>query len=492
MSNGTASTRVVWRPQPRQLAFMQRPEDEVLYGGAAGGGKSEALVIEALRQVHIPHYRGIILRRTVPDLKELLDKSHKYYRAAYPGARCNATTHTWIFPSGAKIYFGSMQREADREDYRGLAFDFIGFDELTLFTQPMYDFMVSRNRASGPGTRCYMRATTNPGGVGHGWVKERFITAAPPMTTIETPTYIDFPDGHRERRVRTRIFVPARIFDNQKLLDNDPDYLTNLASMPDAERKAFLYGDWDSFSGQVFTEWRNDPTHYEDRLRTHVISPFAVPRDWSVWRGMDWGMSRPFAVQWYAVEPGTERLYMIRELYGCQGDSAGRAIPNRGVGWEPEQLAAKIAEIERMDPQLRGRRIHGVADPAITQRQTGESVAAMMERQGVYWDKADNTRIAGKMQLHNRLAFRADGRPMLQVFTTCRHFIRTLPDLVYSQTDVEDVDTDCEDHAYDACRYVLMEHPCPAPVAETTINDLYGEDPLNLRPYNHRAKYREY
>ena len=155
---------IVWKPQPRQLEFMRRPEPEALYGGAAGGGKSDALVIEALRQVHIPHYRALILRKTYPQLSDLVDKSQRYYLRAFPEAQYNATSHVWVFPSGAKIYFGSMQHTKDRTNYQGKAFDFIGFDELTHFEWEEYSYMMSRNRPTGPGTRVYLRATTNPAG----------------------------------------------------------------------------------------------------------------------------------------------------------------------------------------------------------------------------------------------------------------------------------------------------------------------------------------
>lgn len=451
---------VVWQPQPKQAAFMARPEYEALYGGAAGGGKSDALVVEALRQVGIPHYKALIVRKTYPQLAELIDKSLNYYPRAYPKARYNASAHTWNFPSGAKILFGSMQYTKDRTRYQGQAYDFIGFDELTHFTWDEYSYLFSRNRPNGPGTRVYIRASANPGGVGHGWVKERFVTAGKPMTTIwEDVTWRD-PSGKEHRARQSRIFVPSSVFDNPSLLNNDPDYVRRLASMPEAERKALLYGDWDTFSGQVFTEWRNDPDHYEDRLWTHVIHPFRVPDSWRVWRGFDWGYSRPFSVGWYAVDH-ERRMYRIRELYGCTG------TPNTGVQWEPAHVAQEIRRIEAEDPNLMGKQIFGVGDPAIWQSDGTESIGALMERERVYFEKGDHARINGKMQVHHRLAFDEDGRPMLYVFDTCKHFIRTVPNLVYDETDVEDIDTDGEDHIYDELRYVCMKNPIsprPRPV----------------------------
>ena len=175
-------------------------------------------------------------------------------------------------------------------------------------------YLISRCRPNGPGTRCYVRATANPGGIGHGWVKERFIDAAPPMTPIEDDITVEDTKGRKVNIRRSRIFVPATVFDNQVLLNNDPNYIATLGMLPEAEKQALLYGDWNSFSGQVFS-LVNDPEHYDDRRWTHVVNPFPIPETWPIYRGMDWGYSRPFSVGWYAVAPGG-CLYRFRELYG--------------------------------------------------------------------------------------------------------------------------------------------------------------------------------
>lgn len=441
---------VLWSPQKRQADFLCRFEDEALYGGAAGGGKSEALVLEALRQVAVPTYRALILRKTYPELSELVDRAHRYYPAAVPGAQWSEARHEWRFPSGAKIYFGAMQHPNDRFKYQGRAYDYIAFDELTHFTQDEYMYLLSRNRASGSGTRVYMRASANPGGIGHGWVKARFLTPAPPMQTIWEPVSLRLPDGTVQETRRSRVFVPSTVFDNQILLQNDPAYAARLAALPEADKRALLYGDWDAFAGQVFCEWRSDAAHYADRRHTHVIDPFPVPKHWRIVRGFDFGYSRPFSVGWWAVSPDNI-LYRIRELYGCTG------TPNQGLRWEPARIAREIRAVEQDDPNIKGRTVRGVADPSIFDQSRGESVAEMMEREGIFFDPADNARIAGKMQLHHRLAFDANGVPGLYVFHTCNHFIRTVPALVYDTANVEDVNTAMEDHIYDETRYVAME-----------------------------------
>lgn len=446
--------KIIWQPQPKQAQFMARPEYECLYGGAAGGGKSDALLAEALRQVNVANYRGLVLRRTYPQLEALISRSMEIYPRVYPKAKYNGTQHRWRFPSGAVIFFGAMQHENDKHQYQGKPYDFIAFDELTHFTRDQYMYLMSRNRPMGPGTQVYIRATANPGGIGHAWVKERFIDAGPPMQPIRSEYTVEGPDGKTVTIKRDRIFVPSSVFDNPALLANDPAYLGNLAMLPEAERNALLYGDWNSFEGQVFREWRDDPDHYVDRMWTHVIKPFMPPKHWICWRGFDFGYTRPYSVGWYVAD--TEgKIYRIRELYGCTGE------PNKGVSQDPVQIAAAIREVEMTEPLLKGRDILGIADPSIFDKSRGNSIANMMSDHPHYvtWSPADNTRLAGLAQCHYRLRFREDGDPMFQVFDTCRGFIRTVPSLVYDEHRVEDVDTSMEDHIYDEWRYVMMESP---------------------------------
>lgn len=463
---------VIWTPQPRQFQFMQRPEKEALYGGAAGGGKSDAMVIEATRQIEIPHYKGLILRKTYPQLTELIEKSLRYYTQAFPGAKYNDSKHTWTFPSGAKIVFGSMQHSKNKLDYQGKAYDFVGFDELTHFTFDEYIYLLSRNRANGPGTRVYIRSTANPGGIGHGWVKERFITAAEPETTIWEKVLLEI-DGKIQPRYSSRVFIPSSVFDNKELLKNDPDYLTRLASMPEAEKRALLYGDWDTYAGQYFTEFKNDPSHYDDRQWTHVINPFDIPDNWTIHRSFDWGYNRPFSCGWWAMD--TDGVaYRILELYGCTDQ------PNTGLKWTAKQVFSEIKRIESEHRWLKGKNIQGVADPAIFASDGGESIAESAQKCRVYFKPGDHQRIPGWMQMRYRLAFDENGYPMMYVFKNCKAFIRTIPTLIYDDNKVEDLNSDgSEDHIADESRYFCMSKAIK-PRQTVGVDQFTGKNPLNI------------
>ena len=450
---------------------MSRAENEALYGGAAGGGKSDTLVMEATRQVDIPHYKGLLLRKTYPQLTELIEKSLNYYPRAFPGAVYNDSKHTWRFPSGAKIIFGSMQYTKDKFNYQGKAYDFIGFDELTHFTYDEYIYMLSRNRPNGPGTRCYMRATANPGGIGHGFVKNRFVTAAKPMTTIWEPVAVELPDGTKLKKWMSRVFVPSSVFDNKKLLENDPNYLARLAALPKADRDALMYGNWDSFSGQFFEEWRDNPDHYADRRYTHVIDPFEIPTGWKIYRSFDWGYAKPFSCGWWAVDYDGV-AYRIVEYYGCTG------TPNQGVRLNAQEVFQKIHQIECEHRWLKGKRITGVADPAIFTQDGGPSIYEAAEKCGVYFDPGDNQRIPGWMQMHYRFSFDENGYPMMYIFSNCTACIRTVPTLIYDLYQVEDLDTEGEDHVADEMRYFCMSRPIEPRLPKAA--DPYDLNPMKL------------
>lgn len=483
---------IIWQPQPKQVRFMERPEYECLYGGAAGGGKSDALLMEALRQVHIPHYRAILFRKTYPQLTELIDRSSALYSLAFPQAKYNDSKHVWTFPSGAKIYFGSMQHAKNKTDYQGKRYDFIGFDELTHFSWEEYSYMFSRNRPSkrpksNQRTRCYIRATTNPGGIGHGWVKQRFIDAAEPGTPIVEMVDVRMPNGSTQTIKRDRIFIPATVFDNQALLDDNPEYLGSLALLPEKERNALLYGDWETFEGQYFTEFKISPDSekcnaagisVEDAKKqgrwTHVIEPFDLNsgdrRAWTIYRSYDFGSAKPWAVTYYAID-FDGNIYNFLEVYGSTG------VPNVGNRWTPDQQFEYIAELERTHPWLKGRQILGVADPSIWDGSRGESIAQTATRHGVVFTPGDNARIPGLMQCRYRLQFDENGYARFYVFNTCKEFIRTIPLMMHDQTKVEDIDTALEDHICDTWRYLCMCHVIK-PMAKQEKKVIVS-DPLN-------------
>ena len=438
-----------------QKQFMDAEADEVLFGGAAGGGKSYGQLADALvYALKYPGSRQLILRRTFPELEHsIIFTSLQFFPTK--AAKYRAANHTWEFCNKSLIEFGYLAAEKDVLRYQGAEYDVVRFDELTHFTEEQYTYLLSRIR----GVNTYpkqMKSSTNPGGIGHAWVKRRFIDGAEPG------------ELHRDAATgMSRIFIPSFVQDNVFLMRADKDYQKRLELLPEAEKKALLYGQWDIFDGQVFAEWRNDPRGYKTRRWSHVIAPFAIPKHWRRFRTFDFGYAKPLAVSWVAVaEDG--RAYHSRELYGCTG------APDTGVRWTAQKIAKAIREIEAREEQ--GQTICGYADPAIWNA-TGSaegSIAEMMERAGVYFEKGKNNRLAGKMQVHYRLAFDDEGIPMLYVFDTCKHMIRTLPQLRYDPVNPEDVDTRQEDHLYDAMKYFLMSDPIGPREVETPVTVQYN------------------
>lgn len=456
-----------YHPTPKQAMYHTSTADELLYGGAAGGGKSKATVMEALQLcLEHPGAWAYCFRKTYPELKDTLIKEAQM---SYPDAvgRYNQGDHTYHLNNGSKICFRYCRNMADAIKYQGAEMHFLFIDELTHFPKEVYDFLKTRVRAARSlNIKPKVRCTSNPGGIGHGWVKAYFIDAMEPFKTHKKTIYSPTLKKVQEKRLQ---YIPAYATDNPHLTE---DYIFELEQKPEALRKALLEGCWDTFDGQVFTEWRDDSQHYQDRRRTHVIEPFEIPDSWRLFRSFDFGYARPFSCGWWAIDYDG-RLYRIMELYGSNGE------PNVGVKWEPNKIFQKIKEIEDNHRWLKGKHIIGVADPSIWDASRGESIAAMAERQRVYFEKGDNERIPGKMQLHYRLAFDDGGLPMLYSFNTCKAFNRTFPTLVYDSTNVEDIDSGCEDHAYDEARYLCMLNPIAPRRAKKSTAIL--DDPLNMQ-----------
>ena len=293
--------------------------------------------------------------------------------------------------------------------------------------------------------------TCNPGGVSHNYIKRLFIDRR-------------FEPGENPEDYR---FIPARISDNTALLKAQPDYARQLETLPRRLRLAWLEGRWDVFQGQVFTEFTDDPAHYRDRRHTHVIDPFPIPESWKIYRSFDWGYNKPFSCMWFAVDYDGV-VYHILEFYGCRKGS-----PNEGIKLTPPQVFAEIHKIETEHPWLKGKNIQGIADPAIWDAETGESIADTAAKHQVFFGKGDNKRIPGWMQVHYRFAFDENGFPMMYVFKNCEDFIRTIPLLQFDEHKVEDIDTDGEDHIADEVRYFLMSRPIKprtAPKPDEYIN----------------------
>lgn len=450
-----ASVTINYQPTKKQAMFHASTANEILYGGAAGGGKTKALVMDALfRCLKWPNTVAVIFRRSYAELE---DTDIKEAQSSYPEALAtyNAGRHEFRLVNGSKILFRHCENEADRFRYSGLEAQFMYFDELTTFTQVIYDFLRTRLRAKKSlGVVPIVRSASNPGNIGHGWVKKEFVDAGPYMEIRVQEIWSEA--LHKTKRVSTQ-YIPSLATENPYITD---DYIFELEQKPEALRLALLNGDWNSFEGQAFPELCIKPEN-TDRRWTHVIEPFEIPLDWPRYFSFDYGYSDPFACQWWAMDH-RGCAYLYREWYGCVPRKA-----DTGLKLTPVQIADGI--LEREEQEIRDNlRVIRTADPSIFDKSRGYSVADQMapgymgRQKGVLFNKGDNTRIAGKMEVHERLRFDEDGKPMMYIFSTCKDWIRTVPTLPYDDKKVEDIDTDAEDHDYDATRYFLMDHPMTA------------------------------
>jgi hypothetical protein len=424
------SQDVIFKPNGGpQTEFLAASEREVFYGGARGGGKSYAMLVDPLRYCSKAHHRALLIRRTMPELRDLISKSQLLYSKAYPGAKWREQEKEWRFPSGAKIEFGYAENMTDVLRYQGQSYTWIGIDELPQYPSPdIYNFLRSSLRSVDKDIPVYLRATGNPGNIGSQWVKEMFVDPAEPNSAFEIK--IDTPVGVK---TITRRFIPAKLQDNPYLMQTD-DYYAMLASLPDTQRKQFLDGDWDAYEDSAFPEFSRS---------VHVVEPFEIPKGWYRFRAADWGYSSPACVLWFAVDYNNN-LWVYRELYTSKITA--------------DVFARKVIELES------GEYIqYGVLDSSTWAKRgdVGPSIAETMIQQGCRWrqsDRSPKSRISGKLEIHKRLSMNGK-EPGLRVFNNCRNLIRTITTLPVDDKNPEDVDTNAEDHAYDALRYGCMSRP---------------------------------
>jgi len=446
VGENTDEVEVVFSPNPGpQTEFLAAAEREVLYGGAAGGGKSYGLLADPMRYFDHPQFNGIIFRRTNDELRELIWKSQELYPKAFPGAKWQEKKSQWTFPKGGRLWLTYLERDEDVLRYQGQAFSYIAFDELTQYPTPFaWNYMRSRLRTTVADLPIFMRATTNPGGPGHGWVKQMFIDPSPPgkpfpATDISTGEVLSYPPHHEKagQPLFQRRFIPASLYDNPYLTE-DGNYEANLLSLPEMQRRQLLEGDWTIAEGAAFSEFR---------AKHHVCDPFDIPDTWRRFRSCDYGYSSYSAVHWYAIDPAYETLIVYRELY-----------ISRYTG---RDLAKAVLEAEK------GESIdYGVLDSSCWHQrgQVGPSIAEEMIAAGCRWrpsDRSPRSRVAGKNRLHELLKVdEVTERPGIMFFNTCRQIIADLPVIPMDPKGGEDIDQRyASDHAYDSIRYGIMSRP---------------------------------
>ena len=439
-------------PNRKQRRAMMSRKRYVAYGGARGGGKSWFVRWKAvLMCLKYPGIKVLITRRTY---RELFNNHIQPLQGILPKeiARYNKSDKIFYFRNGSMIAFGYCDNDSDLGQYQGAEYDIWFADEAGQMQQNWLEFIDTCVRGeNGFPKRTYY--TLNPGGPSHQYFKRVFVDRR-----FEADEY---PEDYE--------FIQALLKDNVALEKAQPEYRRSLEKLPAKLRKAHLEGSWDVFEGMFFEEFRDDPEHYKDGLYTHVIAPFEIPKDWKIYRSFDWGYHHPFSCGWWAVDPDGV-AYRILEFYGWTGE------PNEGIKWTPPQVFQEIQKIEREHRWLKGKKIIGIADPAIWNAEMGESVAETAARYQVYFNPGDHERIPGWLQVHYRLSFDQGGKPMMYIFSNCKAFIRTMPMLLYSKTKPEDLDTEGEDHVADEVRYFCMSRPIKPTIEKEP--DKYHESPM--------------
>ncbi len=411
----------------------------------------------------------MIVRQTYPELianhvkplKEMLQIGKTTSVAKY-----NDSKKEINFVNGSTILFRYCSNEKDCDRFQGTEVDVEFLDEACNFTEAQIKKLTACVRGvNNFPKRIYY--TCNPSGQGMGYIKRLFIDRK--FEVGEDPEEYSF--------------IQSLVTDNKALMESNPDYIKQLEALPPKLREAWLNGRWDVFEGMFFEEFRETPDPQacydagitvEEALQehrwTHVIKPFDIPRDWKIYRSYDFGYGKPFSLGWWAVDyEGV--AYRILELYGCTG------TPNEGLKWSPKEQFKRIKEIEDTHPWLKGKTIQGVADPSIWDGSRGISVYEEAEKFHLWFEKGINDRIAGWMQMHERLRFDEKGYAMMYFFENCKDSVRCIPLMMYDEHKPEDLNTDLEDHALDDIRYFCMSRPIkPRMIAD---NKIPLHDPLN-------------
>ena len=399
-----------------------------------------------------PGIKILIVRRTYP---ELINNHINILRSELIGiARYNDKDKVLKFGNGSTINFQYCAKDGDLDRMQGTEYDVIFLDEATQLSEYQMKTITACLRGVNDfPKRVYY--TCNPGGQGHQYIKRIFIDKR-------------YEDGEE---ASDYTFIQSLVTDNKVLMESQPDYIKQLEALPPKLREAWLYGSWDVYEGQFFEEFTDRPDHYLDRQWTHVIEPFEIPDNWTIFRCFDWGYNHPFACEYFAMDTDGI-LYNILEFYGCP------KTPNEGLKWIPSKVFSEMRKIETEHRWLKGKNIIGVADPAIWNAEYGESIAETAAKHGIYFGKGDHERLAGWMQMHYRLAFDENGYPMMYIFKNCKGTIRTLPLLMYDEHKPEDIDTDGEDHIADAIRYLCMSRPIKPRMSAPP--DGYSETPMAM------------
>lgn len=439
-------------PSEKQKLFLTADSKHIAFGGARGGGKSWSVRTKAkLLALRYGGIKILIVRRTYPEL--ISNHINQLIDELYGIARYNKSEKIFTFPNGSTVKFGYCNSDKDLNQYQGSEYDVIFLDEAT----QLQEMWIKKITACLRGVNDFPKRiyyTCNPGGASHGYIKRLFIDKR-------------YEEGERADDYS---FIQSLVTDNKVLMESQPDYIKQLEALPPKLREAWLYGNWDIFEGQFFEDFVDRPEYYAERRHTHVIDPFEIPADWTIYRSFDFGYNKPFSCGWWAIDHDGV-AYRILELYGCT------KTPNEGVKWTPDKIFTEIARIEREHRWLKGKKVYGVADPSIWDASRGESVAETAIKHGVYFTPGDNERLAGWMQVHYRLAFDSNGFPMMYIFSNCKAFIRTIPLLQFDEHKPEDLDTDGEDHVADEVRYFCMARPISPRMAEKP--DEYYNDPLH-------------